>query len=100
MEDAAACGHPLHITGGHLALVPQAIAVFHRAGEHICDGLDASVRVPWKSGEVVFRIVVAEIIQKQEWIEILGFAEAECALQLDASAFQRGFGLNDLSYWS
>jgi hypothetical protein len=43
--------------------------------------------MPWKSLQIVFGMLVAEIVQQQEWIEFLGFAEAEGALQFDASAF-------------
>ena len=50
--------------------------------------------------EIIFRILVAEIVQQQERIEILGFAEAEGALQFYARAFDGRLGLNDLFYWS
>jgi hypothetical protein len=41
-------------------------------------------------------MLIAEVVQKQERIEILGFAEAESALQFHASAFNCGLRLNDL----
>ena len=87
VQDAAAGRHPLHVAGGHFALVAQAVAVLDRAGQHVGDGLDPAVRMPGKSRQVIFRIVVAEIIQQQERIEILGLAETEGALQLYAGAF-------------
>ena len=62
VQDATTGGHPLHVTGSHLALVAQAIAVFHGASEDVGDGLNATVRMPRKSGEVVSWIVVAKIV--------------------------------------
>ena len=49
-----------------------------------------AVRMPGKSRQVVVRIVVAEIVQQQKRIEILGLAETEGALQLYARAFDGG----------
>jgi hypothetical protein len=43
-------------------------------------------------------MVIAEVVQQQERIEILGFAEAEGALKLHAGAFKCGLRLRDLSY--
>ena len=100
VEDAAAGGHPLHVAGGHLALVAEAVAVLDRTGEYVGDGLDPAVRMPGKSRQVIFRILIAEIVQQQERIEILGFAEAEGALQLHASALDGGLRLNDLFNWA
>ena len=96
MQDAAAGGHPLHVAGGHFAFVAEAVAVLDRTGEHVGDGLDAAMRMPGKSRKVIFRILVAEIVQQQKRIEILGFAETEGALQLYAGAFESGLRLNDL----
>jgi hypothetical protein len=56
--------------------------------------------VPRKAGQIVGWIVVAEVVQQQEWIEFLGFAKPEGAFELYARAFECGLGLNDLFYWS
>ena len=66
-----------------------------RAREDIGDCLDSTVGMPRKTGDVIERMVVAEIVEQQERIEIRRLAEAERAMQLDACAFQRGLGLND-----
>src|SRR5882724_2535569 len=95
VQDSAPGSHPLHIASGHLALVAKAVAVFYRAGKYVGDRLDATVRMPRKSREIVCRIVVAEIVQQQKWIEILGFAETEGALQLHASALYGRRRLNN-----
>ena len=65
------------------------------AGQHVGDGLDAAVRMPGEAGEVVVGIVVAEIVQQQERIELLGLAEAEGAAQLHAGALHGRLGLDD-----
>ena len=88
----------IHCTspGGHAALVAQAVAVRHLAGQHVGDGLDAAMRMPRKAGQVIRRILVAKIVQQQERIELRGLAEAEGALQLHAGAFDGGFGFKNL----
>src|SRR5438874_12936871 len=85
MEDAAARRHPLHVAGGHLALIAQAVTVLDRSSKHIRDRLDPAMRMPGESCEVVFRMIVAKVVQQQEWIEFFRFAEAENALQLHAA---------------
>ena len=94
VENAAAGGHPLHVAGGHAALVAERVAVRDLAGEHIGDGLDAAVRMPGEAGQIVGRILVAKVVEQQERIEFGGLAEAEGALQLDAGALDGGFGLS------
>jgi hypothetical protein len=53
-----------------------------------------------KPCQIVGGILVAKVVEQQERIEFVGFAEAEGALQLDAGAFDGGFGLVDLFYSS
>ena len=80
-------GHPLHVAGGDGALVAHAVAVFDGAGEHVRDGLDAAVRVPREARQVIFRDVVAEVVEQEERVEIGRIAESECAAQVHARAF-------------
>ena len=96
VQNAAAGRHPLHVAGGHAALVAQAVAVRHLAGQHIRDGLDSPVRMPGKARQIIRRIVVAKIVQQQERIELRGLAKAEGALQFHARAFDGGFGFKNL----
>jgi hypothetical protein len=58
--------------------------------------LDATVRVPGKSCDIVGRVVVAEVAQHKKRIEILGLAKTEGALESDSRAFDGRLGLNDL----
>src|SRR5580704_9549682 len=97
MQDAAAGRHPLHVAGGHFSFVAQAVTVFHRASEHVGDGFNAAVRMPWESRCIVVRVVVAEIVQQKKRIEILGLAEPESTLQLYTGALDGGLRLNNLS---
>ncbi len=62
------------------------------AGEHVGDRLDAAVRVPRETGEVVRRPVVAEVVEEQERVGLGGVAEAEGAAQVDAGALDRRSG--------
>ena len=80
VENTPTRGHPLHIAGGHFAPVAQAVSMLDGAGEDVGDRLDSAVRMPWKSLQVVCRILIAEVVQQQERIEVLGLAEAKGAL--------------------
>ena len=79
MDDSASGSHPLHVTRGNGPVVPHAVAVFHGSGEHIGDGLDAAVGMPWETCQIIFRYVIAEVIQQKKWIEVGGVAETEGA---------------------
>ena len=96
VKNAAAGSHPLDVSRGHAALVAEAIAVGHFAGKDVGDGLDAAMRVPGEAGEVVRGILVAEIIQQEKRIELLCFAEAEGALELNARTLDGGLGFKNL----
>src|SRR5437588_4165569 len=96
MQDAAARRHPLHVAGRHFALIAQAVTMLHRTGQHIRDGFDSSMRMPGKSGEVIFRILVPKIVQQKERIKFLRFAEAEGALQFHPRALNGGLRLDNL----
>jgi hypothetical protein len=90
----------LDIAGGNGAVVSQAVAVLDRPRQHVGDGFDSAVRMPGKSGQVIRRILVAEIVKQQKWIEIFRFAEAKGALEFNPGALDGGFRLNDLSDWT
>ncbi len=92
VDDAAAGRHPLHVTGADRALVAEAVGVIDRAGQHVGDGLDAAVRMPGKAAQVVVGHVVAEVVEEQERIDVVGLAEAERAPQMHAGAFEGGGG--------
>src|SRR5256885_11010004 len=100
MENPAPGGHPLHVSCGHCALIAKTVAVLNGAGEHICDRLDAAVRMPGESGKIVLGIFVAEVIQQEERIELFGFAEAKGSLELHTGALDSGRRLNDLLDWT
>jgi hypothetical protein len=95
VHDPPAGGHPLDVARPQLALVPEAVAVLDRTREHVGNRLDAAVRVPRESGEVVVRVLVAEVVQQEERIKVAGVAEAEGAAEPDARTLDRGFALDD-----
>ena len=96
MEDAASRRHPLHVAGSKRAAIAEAVAMRDRAGKHISYCLDAAMGVPRKSGAVVVRTIVAEIIEQQERVELIRLTETEGAVQLHAGTFEGGLRLNDL----
>ncbi len=75
VENTATGSHPLHVASGHFAFVTQAVSVLDRASKHISDGLDAAMRMPGKTRNVIFGMLITKIIQQQEGIEILGLAD-------------------------
>src|SRR4051812_4786580 len=95
MENAASGRHPLNVAGSHLAFVAETVTVFDRSGENVRDGLDAAMRMPRESGEVVFRPLVAEIVEQEKWIELFRLAETKGALKLYAGTFERGLSLKN-----
>ena len=95
MENPAPRSHPLNVTGPQRARVPEAVPVRDGPFEHIGDGLDPPVRMPGKSRAIVFRTIVAEVVEQEEWIEFARIPKAEGATQLDARTLDCRFGLND-----
>ena len=92
MDDAAAGRHPLDVARAERALIAEAVAVGDRAGQDVGDRLDAAMGMPREAAQVVLRTVVPEVVEEQERIEVLGVAEPEDALQLDAGTFDGGRG--------
>src|SRR5690242_14601391 len=86
MQDAASGGHPLHVTGDHLAFVAETIAVLDGTSENIRDRFNAPMRMPGESGEVVLGIVVAEVVKKKKRIKLFGLPKSKSALQFHACA--------------
>ena len=70
MDDAATGRHPLYVASLDDPFVSDAVAVGDGAGEDVGDRFDSAMRVPRKAGQVVFWPFVAEVIEKQERIEI------------------------------
>jgi hypothetical protein len=56
--------------------------------EHVGNGLNAPVRMPWEAAQVMIGIVGMKIIEKKEWIEVWRLLEAEGALEVDTSPFE------------
>src|SRR5580698_9020399 len=94
VDDAAARGHPLDVTGSDRAVIPHAVTMLYGPCEYVGDGLDAAVRMPRKAGQVILRDVVAEVVQQQERVELRRVAEAERAPQMHPGAFPGWFGFN------
>ena len=90
MQDAGPGGHPLHIARAQRAGVAEAIAMLDGAFQHIGDGLDAAMGVPWKPLLVELRVIVAEIVKQQEGIKLAWVLKPKSAVQMHACALQCG----------
>jgi hypothetical protein len=84
MHDAAAGGHPLHVARPEAAPVAKTVAMFDVSREHVGDRLNPPVRVPRKTGAIVFGVLVAEVVEQQKRIELRRITESERAPELDA----------------
>jgi hypothetical protein len=74
--------------------------VLDGAGEDIGDGLDAAMRMPGESFEIVLGILVAEVVEEEKRVKVFGLAEAEGALEADACSFKGWFGGEDFTDWA
>src|ERR1700730_10487645 len=95
MDDAAARRHPLNVAGRDSTVVAHAIAVLNSSRQDIRDGFDPAMRVPRESSQIILWDVVAEIVEKKEWVKVGCIAESESAAKVYASAFERRFGLDE-----
>src|SRR5712671_4613854 len=100
VQDAAPGGHPLHVAGSHAALIAQAVTMLDRSGENVGYGFNAAMRMPREAGHVILRILVAEVIEQEKGIELVGLAETKGALQTHSRAFQSGLCVDDLLDWA
>src|SRR2546421_571483 len=81
--------------GGDGAAIPHAVAVLDGPGKHVSDGLDAAVRMPRKPRQIIFRNVVAEIVEEKKRVEVRGVAKAERTAQVYARTFHRWLGFDE-----
>src|SRR5439155_24735256 len=95
MDDSSACGHPLNVARGDGAAVAHAVPVFHGAGKDIGDRLDAAVRMPGETGQVILGNVVAEVVEKEKGVEVRGGAKAERPAQVHARALKGRFSADE-----
>jgi hypothetical protein len=100
MNDPAASGHPLNISCRDHTPVSHAVSMLDVSLEHVGDGFDAPVRVPWKTVAVVSRIAGAKIIEEQKRIKERKFAEAESAFEFDPGTFKYRFAFKNLADFS
>ena len=88
VNDSAARGHPLNVSGSNDAAVAHAVAVRNRSCQHVGDGLDSSIWVPRKARQIILRDIIAEIIQQEERVEVLGISESKGAAQMHTGPFE------------
>src|SRR5690349_851875 len=86
VDDPAPRRHPLDVAGADDAAMAQAVAMFDGPGKDVSDRLNASMRVPRKTGQIVFRSVITKVIKEKKRIELGSIAKSECTPQMDSRA--------------
>src|SRR5512140_3841301 len=100
MNDAASRRHPLDISSSDDATVAHAVAMFDRSRQYICDSLNSAMWMPWKTGEIIFRPFVAEIVKQEKWVKFSSIAKPEGTAQMYAGTLKGGLGLDDFLDWT
>jgi hypothetical protein len=77
VDDPAPRRHPLDVAGPNHTAIPNAVSVLDGSRQNVSDGLDAPVRVPGETSQVILGPLIAEVVEKEERIKIRGAAEAE-----------------------
>ena len=93
MNDAVTGGHPLRAAWAETAVVAEAVAMLHRAVDHVRHGFETTVRMRGKAGDVVTRNVRMNLIEQEKGIEHGQGARSERAVELDARALRVGWAL-------
>ena len=78
----------------------ERVAVRHFAGQHVCDGLDSAVRVPREAGDVLERVLRAEVVEEEERVHPGHFGVTEGAPKVDAGPLDGGAAFEDGRYGS
>src|SRR6266704_929912 len=94
MDDAPTGSHPLDLTRRDGATVSKAVPVLDSAGKDVGNGFNAAMGMPGEAGEIIFRNVIAKVIQQKERVEFRSVSEAERAPQMHAGPFTRRLGFN------
>ena len=56
--------------------------------------------MPGKACQIVRRNIIAEIVQQQERIEVLGIPETKCTAEMNPRSFKSWFGFDKPLDWS
>jgi hypothetical protein len=96
MDDAAARGHPLHVPRIDDPAVPDAVSVFHLTAQDVGNRFDASMGMPWKPLDVVFRVIRTKIVEKEKRVKLGDLIVPEGSFEVDARSFNGRTTLPDL----
>jgi hypothetical protein len=97
MDHAAGGLHPLGAAGAQVAPVAHAVPVFHVAVQHVGEGDEAAMGMVREAGDVLVRVVAAEVVQHQEGVQVFQGRGADAAAHGDTGAFGNGAGLEQLA---
>src|SRR2546426_5134276 len=98
VEDAAARGHPLNVTGPDRAAMPERISVLHLPLPDDRDRLDSPVRVIREARLVVRRVDRLEVVEEQERIEMVKTEGPDAPAEANPRPFDHRLRRHDLRY--
>src|SRR5262249_49572881 len=96
MHDPAAGRHPLDVAGADRALVTERVAVLDLALADDRHRLAPAMRMVGKARLVVGRLERLEVVEEQEWVEVVEPPGADAPAQMDAGALDDGLGRDDV----
>ena len=84
VDEAATCGHPLHVAGTEGACISGGVLVEQATAEQVCEGLHASMRVVRESGWQ-FSL---EVVEEEERVEVGWLLSTEVSAYLGADTWR------------
>ena len=100
VQDAASRGHPLGVAVGDQATAAIGVLVAERAVDEVCDGLEATVRVPRGALRLARRVLdLAHLVHVDERVEVLQAHPRERAADREALALEARRRGGDLDDW-
>src|SRR2546427_5414127 len=94
VDDPTPRRHPLHVARCDRATVARAVTMLNGSSQNVSDGLNPAVWMPRKSRQIILRNIIAEIVEQEKRIKVLGGSKTECAPQMHPSAFQGRLGFD------
>ena len=100
VDYAAGRLHPLCAAGTQVALVAHAVLVQHMSIQHVGQGDEATMRMIRETGNIIIRVITAEMIQHQEGIQVTQGRRADGAMYRYTGTFRHFHRLYDFLYRS
>ena len=88
--DALPGGHPLALACGEHSTSALRVVVTEGTLDHVGDGLDATVGMPWEARDVIVGVVAAELVQQHEGVDVAQLVRADDPIQPNACSIGHG----------